>query len=455
MNVKKGDKVVFKGYEETPEDGADLLVEGNEYEVAEVNKEDGSVAVIVDNPDFNPKKKESESNARTILTDIFFEELEMPKGSKAASTAKTPAKGKAKAEEPEDDADDADEEGEEDADGEEEAEEPAPKAKTKAPAKTAAKAAPAKGKAKPKAEEPEDDPEEGDEGEDGDEEAEEEPASKKAAAKKAPAKAAAKTPAKKAAAKSKAPVKSKAKAKAKDEDAEESDDPYGDLDEEQEDQEILGLVNDAEDILELARETVEETSALEYKLGGVLFHVRKSGAYKELDERYAEKGGFALYLLEQLNIEYRKAMYLVDIYYKWNKFGLEPEKVAQIGWAKAAKIAAVMDEDTAEELIELAENNTVADLVDHIKTTYKEVGGTKGEKKVIKLFKFKLAESAGIAVEEVLQSVAAGMGLKNLDEAFEHIVMEWSTEHPIEAPAKKVSGKAATKQTNGKARSKA
>lgn len=450
MNVKKGDKVIFKGYEETPEDGADLLVEGNEYEVAEVNKEDGSVAVIVDNPDFNPKKKESESNARTILTDIFFEELELPKGSKAKPAAKTPAKGKAKAEEPEDD---ADEEGEEDADGEDEAEEePAPKAKTKAPAKTAAKAAPAKGKAKPKAEEPEDEPEEGDEGEDGDEE---EPAPKKAAAKKAPAKAAAKTPAKKAAAKSKAPVKSKAKAKAKEEEAEESDDPYGDLDEEQEDQEILGLVNDAEDILELARETVEETSALEYKLGGVLFHVRKSGAYKELDERYAEKGGFALYLLEHLNIEYRKAMYLVDIYYKWNKFGLEPEKVAQIGWAKAAKIAAVMDEDTAKELIELAENNTVADLVDHIKTTYKEVGGTKGEKKVIKLFKFKLAESAGIAVEEVLQSVAAGMGLKNLDEAFEHIVMEWSTEHPIEAPAKKVSGKAATKQTNGKARSKA
>ncbi len=443
MNVKKGDKVIFKGYEETPEEGADLLVEGQEYEVAEVNKEDGSVAVIVDNPDFNPKKKESESNARTILTDIFFEELELPKGSKAKAAAKTPAKGKAKAEEPEEDAD----EGEDEADGEEEAEEePAPKTKGKAPAKTAAKA-PVKGKAKPKAEEPEDEPEEGEDGED---EAEEEPA-----AKKAPAKAAAKTPAKKAAAKSKAPVKGKAKAKAKDEDAEESDDPYGDLDEEQEDQEILGLVNDAEDILELARETVEETSALEYKLGGVLFHVRKSGAYKELDERYAEKGGFALYLLEQLNIEYRKAMYLVDIYYKWNKFGLEPEKVAQIGWAKAAKIAAVMDEDTAEELIELAENNTVADLVDHIKTTYKEVGGTKGEKKVIKLFKFKLAESAGIAVEEVLQSVAAGMGLKNLDEAFEHIVMEWSTEHPIEAPAKKVSGKAATKQTNGKARSKA
>jgi nanoRNase/pAp phosphatase (c-di-AMP/oligoRNAs hydrolase) len=88
MNVKKGDKVIFKGYEETPEDGADLLVEGNEYEVAEVNKEDGSVAVIVDNPDFNPKKKESESNARTILTDIFFEELELPKGSKAKPAAK-------------------------------------------------------------------------------------------------------------------------------------------------------------------------------------------------------------------------------------------------------------------------------------------------------------------------------------------------------------------------------
>lgn len=263
------------------------------------------------------------------------------------------------------------------------------------------------------------------------EEAEEEEAPKKAA--KAPAKkAAAKTKA--ASAKTKAAPAKKAAKPAK-EKAEESEDPYADLSEENEDEEILGLVNDAEDILDLAKEVSEEASAVEYKLGGILFHVRKTGAYKELDARYKEKGGFGLYVLEQLNVEYRKAMYLIDIYYKWNKFGLEASKVASIGWAKAAKIAAVMTEDTAQELVELAETNTVADLVENIKTSYKEVGGVKGEKKVLKLFKFKLFEDQAAAVEEVLNAVAAAMEFKNLDAAFEHIVMEWATEHPISASA--------------------
>ena len=154
-------------------------------------------------------------------------------------------------------------------------------------------------------------------------------------------------------------------------------------------------------------------------------------------------------------------MYLIDIYYKWNKFGLEPEKVAQIGWAKAAKIAAVMTEETAEELVKLAEENTVADLVENIKTSYKEVGGVKGDKKKLKLFKFKLFESQADAVEEVLASVMGAMNFKNLDEAFEHIVMEWATEHPVEAKeeksakrplAQKVAGATGKAKPAGRAR---
>lgn len=402
MQVKKGQMVTFKGYAEAPEEGDALLTEGEQYEVVEVNAKEKAVVVRIDNPDFNAKKKESEENPKTILLDIFEEEFTVPKAAakaaaKAAPAKAAPAKGKkaaaVEAADEDEDADDGD-----DAEDADEVEEEAPKAKAKAPAK----------------------------------------------------KAAAKTPAKKAAAKKAAP---KAKVKAKAEEADEVDaDPYSDLDEEHEDQEIVGLVNDADDILELAKEVSEEASAIEYKLGGVLFHVRKTGAYKELDERYKEKGGFSLYVLEQLNVEYRKAMYLLDIYYKWNKFGLDSAKVASIGWAKAAKIAAVMTEDTAEELLELAENNTVADLVENIKTSYKEVGGVKGEKKTLKLFKFKLFEDQAASVEEVLNSVAAAMEFKTLDQAFEHIVMEWAAEHPItDAAPAKAKGKAAPTKAKAKA----
>lgn len=385
-----GQMATFKGYSETPEDGQDFLVEGQEYEIAEVNEDESSVAVVADNPDFNPKKKANdETNPKTILVDVFFEELEEPEGE----------------------------------------EEPAPKAKGKAaPAKTTGKVVPLKGKTAA---------EDADADADADAPA---PAKGKAAAKPAPAKAKAKGKA--------APAKAKGKAAPKAEDSETAD-PYGDLDEESEDQEILGLVNESEDILELAKEVVEESAALEYRLGGVLFHVRKSKAYEELDNRYKEKGGFSVYLLEHLNIEYRKAMYLIDIYYKWNKFGLEPEKVAQIGWAKAAKIAAVMTEETAEELVKLAEENTVADLVENIKTSYKEVGGVKGDKKKLKLFKFKLFESQADAVEEVLASVMSAMNFKNLDEAFEHIVMEWATEHPVEAKEEKTAKRPVAQKAEG------
>ena len=379
-----GEMATFKGYSETPEDGQDFLVEGEQYEIAEVNEKESSVAVIAPNPDFNPKKKENEeTNPKTILTDVFFEELEDPDGEQEPEE-EAPAKGKGKT------------------------------AAKAAPAKADSKVVPLKGKGKAKAEE---------------EEPEEEPAPAKGKGKAASAK----TTAKAAPAKGKAAKAAPAKGKAKSEDDDtEATDPYADLGEDAEDQEILGLVNESEDILELAKEVAEESAAIEYRLGGVLFHVRKSKAYEELDARYKEKGGFSVYLLEHLNIEYRKAMYLIDIYYKWNKFGLDPAKVAQVGWAKAAKIAAVMTEENADELVELAENNTVADLVENIKTSYKEVGGTKGDKKKLKLFKFKLFESQADAVEEVLASVMGAMNFKNLDEAFEHIVMEWATEHPIE-----------------------
>ena len=282
-----------------------------------------------------------------------------------------------------------------------------------------AKAATSKAKGKPEVEESE---------EEEDEETEEE-------APKAKAKVPSRKEEKAAATKTKTAPKAKTKPAKSEEESEEAD-PYSDLTEDKEDKDILGLVNEADDILDLARETAEEASATEYKLGGILFHVRKGGEYKKLDKAYAEKGGFSKYVLEQLNVEYRKAMYLIDIYYKWNKFGLSVEKVASIGWAKAAKIAAVMSEDNAEELLELAEENTVADLIENIKANYKEVGGTKGEKKKLTIFKFRLFEESGNAITEVLNSTAAAMSFKSLDLAFEHIVMEWATEHGVAPKAK-------------------
>lgn len=352
--IKKGTKVKFKGYDaDTPED-EQVLTENGEYVVEQVEKtKEGTTLVVrADNPNFDPDAAESKKNQRTILVDVFEDEVEV--------VTDKPAKGKAPA-----------------------------KAAAKAPAKAAAK-----GKAKP--------------------------------------------------------AKEAAEAEA------EGEEEVEEL--ENEDEEVLKLIEDADDVLGLAQELSEEGAALDYKLGGVLFHIRKDKSYIKLDKKYAENGGFGLYVKEHLNTEYRKAMYLIDIYVAFNKYGIDAAKVAELGWTKAAKIAAVMTEDNAEELVELAEESTVADLVDTIKESYKEVGGKRGEKKKMISFKFRLFEDQAEATQRVITSAAEQLGLKRLDDAFEHIVMEWGVEHGLikkkDVPARPKQEEEAEEKAPAKAKAK-
>lgn len=379
--AKVGDMVEFLGYSEEVDPDEDVLVVGEHYKVLKVDAKTKAVLIQVDNPEFDEDADESDDNPRYLEVDAFANEVQ-DVATKAKPAAKTAAKAKApaRAKAPE-----VEEEAEEEA----EAEEEKPVAKAKAKAKPAAKA---KEEAKP--------------------------------ATKA-------KPAAKAAAKTKPAAKAKAKP-APVEATEAEEDDYEALD--NEDNDIVELVEGTEDILALAEELVEEGAALDYKLGGVLFHIRSGKAYRTLDERYAEKGGFALYVKEHLNMEYRKAMYLVDIYYKFNLFGISGDKVAEIGWTKASKIARVMNETNAEELVELAETASVSELSDSIKESYVEEGGTAGEKKRKITFKFRLWEDQAKAVEEVLMGAAEAMGFKDVADAFEHIVMEWAAEHPLTAP---------------------
>lgn len=409
----KGDQVTFKGYTDEVAEDEQLLTEGEQYEVVDVNEDEGSVVLQLDNPDFNPKKKESEDNPRLIQVDAFFDEVEI-----------------------------AAEEGE--AEEEEEETKPAPKAKTAA--KPAAKG-------KPAAKEADDANDE--------EEQEEKPAAKgKATAKAAPAKGKAKEEAKPAAkGKAKADPKAKAKAKPAKEEKEEIDESEVLPALENEDEEIVELVNGAEDLVALAQELTEDSAALDYKLGGVLYHTRLGKAYQAVDKKYAVKGGWQLFIDEQLpGLGYRKAMHLIDIYYKFNLFGIDAAKVAELGWTKCSKIAQVMTEENAEELVELAAESSVADLSATIQESYNEVGGTKGDKRKKIAFKFRLWDDQAEGVKQVLAHVCTAMSFKDESDAFEHIVMEWAAEHDIEVaeakPAAKAGAKAAAK-TDAKAAPKA
>lgn len=200
------------------------------------------------------------------------------------------------------------------------------------------------------------------------------------------------------------------------------------LTEDEEDAEIVSLVAEAEDLCELAHDMSEESASLDYRLGGVLYHVRLSGAYKELNEDYSAKGGFMAYVEEELPVGYRKAMYLIDIYAKWNKFNLPMEKVQEIGWTKAQEIARVMDAENAEDLVALAEQNTVQDLKESIKESY--TGGQTARESVKRItFKFRLTEDAAANVRDFFEQGKESLGLERDEEVFEQIVTQWATDH--------------------------
>jgi hypothetical protein len=252
---------------------------------------------------------------------------------------------------------------------------------------------------------------------------------------KAPAKAAAKTsenaPAK-ATAKDTPKAAEKAAVKKRDAEQENVEDDLPELD--NEDQSVLSLLDEG-DLTATAQRLESTAAATEFRLGGLLYHIKKSGVYKDLDPSYAEPGGFQKYLTEFYNTDYRKAMYLIQIYVSFTLAGVEnpAERVAEIGWSKAAKIANLMVQEDADVdgLLELAGNNTVRDLSEAIKD-HVSVGGEKGEsgeKKVRLTLKYRFYEEQAREIETFIAAAKEQLGTDDDSEALHHIITEWGIQN--------------------------
>ena len=241
---------------------------------------------------------------------------------------------------------------------------------------------------------------------------------------------------------------------------------------ENEDESVLALIAESDDLIATAQELEANVATTEFQLGGILFHIKKAKSYLEVEggEAYDEAGGFQKFLLDFFNVDYRKAMYLIDIYTCFTLAGIEnpSQVVAEIGWTKASKIAKHLVGENAdvEGLIALAQENTVADLSEAIKEQV-EVGSSKnpGEKKTRLTLKFRYFEEEAAIVEDTLNAAKEQLGLKDTTEALLHILQEWAITNGGEAaetgkeeqaaPARKAPGKPATKAASKRATAKA
>ncbi len=381
---EKGQTVTFTGYtaeneEDYPENHA-LLTEGEIYEIAEISDDDGndvSYFLAAPNPDFDETKRASKkANPATKLVDVFADEI-----------------AEVEAEEESDEVEEADEE-EEELDEEEEL--PVAAAPAKVSKKTSKKTS-------------------------------KKPSKKKAAVSK-------KTTKKKAAVSKKATAKKTGKKKASGKEVEVVKyTPDGDIEltDAMQSKDVMALIagKTAGQMIKVAQAHAKDAMMHDWTLGGILYNVKTSGAYKKVqDKKYDVKGGWASFVDEQIGLDYRKAQYLVDIYAKFTRFGVKQDVAARIGWSKASRISAVMNHDNAEDLVEVAEEQSFRDLEDTVKTEFSTKGASKGTRIKKLSFRFRLVEEGGAVVQDYLEQARVSLGLESLDDTFQHIVTEWAQE---------------------------
>lgn len=384
QEIQVDTNVQFIGFQDPANlpDNAELLEEGEVYTVGSINDNgddnDQSYNLLAPNPKFNPKRKVTKNNPEFIDVDVFADEVSLDIPEEDLEEEYDDEIAEDEGEEIVDE--DAGDDGVEDEVEEEVAEEtaPAPKTKTRAKAKAGTKK---------------------------------------------------KTTAKGKAAKGKTD---------KDKDAKGDDDEPKDeadpglakmliLAADEEDQEIKDMVEEAEDIVALAEDLVEQERDIEYRLGGVLYHIRVDQSYKLIENgKYNTKGGWATFLQEELDMEYRKSMYLLDIYTKFNKFQVPGENVDAMGWSKAKEIARVMDETNVDRLLELAVKQPIKTLRETIRNEF-----SPKQNRTVQMhrFAFKVPEDAGKYLQAILDLAMEGSGAKKVDEVFEKILSEWAESH--------------------------
>lgn len=181
-----------------------------------------------------------------------------------------------------------------------------------------------------------------------------------------------------------------------------------------------------QDALDAARALVRQGEQTFLNLGGVLAEIRSTKAY--VSAGYDGDKGFQEYCKTELNMEYRHAMYLVQIYNTILPLGVDEDRLIRIGWTKARELCQYITEENAESLLLAAEEMNKEELIEHVKTTYVSAKTGEAAKERVKKVKYSFqafedqAEIVGAALERAKET----NGSDDINAAFLAIITEWA-----------------------------
>lgn len=159
------------------------------------------------------------------------------------------------------------------------------------------------------------------------------------------------------------------------------------------------------------------------KLARCLFDIYTQNVYQTWD--YPTFEG---YIDAELQIDYRKAMYLVQIYSKASMLGMDMARLEKMGWTKARELIRIVDQTNSEEWMTIAENSTVKELSFKIKTEkdiQEDRSSVMDEAPTITTITFKLGEAEKSIISDALDESARLINTDDLTLALTSICQEY------------------------------
>ena len=194
------------------------------------------------------------------------------------------------------------------------------------------------------------------------------------------------------------------------------------------------ISNDSDDAIVAAKRLIETAEKTYYTLGGVLAVISRDKLYAQVKVNgefpYAGNKGFEAFCEDHLNVRYRKAQYLINIYESFTQAGLTEAKIGSIGWSKAKELVSILavEPQNADKWIETAKEGSTAEVAEAVKARLTKIGAkTHGNTKTVRTVtcKFKLHEDEGQVVEQAIKLAKEQADTDDDSQAFAHIIKEW------------------------------
>lgn len=150
--------------------------------------------------------------------------------------------------------------------------------------------------------------------------------------------------------------------------------------------------------------------------------------HQDVFSTYWNYSSFEDYIDKEIQITYRKAMYLVEIYGKAKLLNMDMDRLERMGWSKARELIRIVDESNVEEWMDKAENSTVKELNIQVKKEKDKTADKSSiveEAPIITTITFKLGMAEHAIIDDALQESKSLINSTDLALALANICQEW------------------------------